>query len=463
MEIRRMQRGLVISLVIAAGTAAWRRRPASPCRISSRWTACPSSPARARHAAGVHGQHARPRGEPAAHRHLDRRCQGRRSAGPPDRRPGQRYQPGVERGRADHLLPVVAQRLVQVWRMPGSQAGEATQVTKYPLDVGAFACRPMAGSSRSRSRSTSTAPTSRAPPSGTPRPRKEGHRPALRFPAVPPLGHLEGRPALAPLRRAGGASATRPRVDVMKGMDADARPSPSAAPRSSPSPRTARASSSPRATWAASEAWSTDLDLFLAPIDGSQKPRKLTAENRATDTGPVFSPGRQDARVPRDGAPRLRGRPAARHAAQLAGRARSACSPSGWDRSAGELAGGAGRQGALRTAGQDVGQQSRLRDRRGHRRAKAPAGQGHATAAAAGPAAAVVYSRRPARARRPVCRARADGRHAGPAHPLQRRGARRRRLGDSEQFSFPGWNGETVHGYVVKPAGFDPASTRSRS
>ncbi|MBW8858329.1 MAG: S9 family peptidase [Caulobacter sp.] len=30
-------------------------------------------------------------------------------------------------------------------------------------------------------------------------------------------------------------------------------------------------------------------------------------------------------------------------------------------------------------------------------------------------------------------------------------------MGEPEQFSFPGWNGETVHGYVVKPANFDPA------
>jgi dipeptidyl aminopeptidase/acylaminoacyl peptidase len=30
----------------------------------------------------------------------------------------------------------------QVWRMPGAAAGEATQVTKYPLDVGAFALSP---------------------------------------------------------------------------------------------------------------------------------------------------------------------------------------------------------------------------------------------------------------------------------------------------------------------------------
>ncbi len=31
------------------------------------------------------------------------------------------------------------------------------------------------------------------------------------------------------------------------------------------------------------------------------------------------------------------------------------------------------------------------------------------------------------------------------------------KMGEAEQFSFPGWNGETVHGYVVKPWNYDPA------
>ena len=35
------------------------------------------------------------------------------------------------------------------------------------------------------------------------------------------------------------------------------------------------------------EAWSTDLDLFEAPIDASSPPRKLTTDNRATDTAQV--------------------------------------------------------------------------------------------------------------------------------------------------------------------------------
>jgi dipeptidyl aminopeptidase/acylaminoacyl peptidase len=38
------------------------------------------------------------------------------------------------------------------------------------------------------------------------------------------------------------------------------------------------------------EAWSTDLDLYLAPVDGSAEPRVLTPDNDAVDTNPVFSP-----------------------------------------------------------------------------------------------------------------------------------------------------------------------------
>lgn len=38
-----------------------------------------------------------------------------------------------------------------------------------------------------------------------------------------------------------------------------------------------------------SEAWSTNFDLFEAPVDGSTVPKNLTAENKAWDTKPLFS------------------------------------------------------------------------------------------------------------------------------------------------------------------------------
>jgi dipeptidyl aminopeptidase/acylaminoacyl peptidase len=38
------------------------------------------------------------------------------------------------------------------------------------------------------------------------------------------------------------------------------------------------------------EVWSTNFDLFVVSADGKGKPRNLTADNKATDSGPVFSP-----------------------------------------------------------------------------------------------------------------------------------------------------------------------------
>ncbi|MGE5296182.1 MAG: S9 family peptidase, partial [Solirubrobacterales bacterium] len=38
------------------------------------------------------------------------------------------------------------------------------------------------------------------------------------------------------------------------------------------------------------EAWSTDFDLYYAPVDGSQSPRNLTEDNPAWDSYPAFSP-----------------------------------------------------------------------------------------------------------------------------------------------------------------------------
>jgi len=42
------------------------------------------------------------------------------------------------------------------------------------------------------------------------------------------------------------------------------------------------------------EAWSTDFDLYYVPVDGSSEPQCLTEENKAWDTSPVFSPTGQN-------------------------------------------------------------------------------------------------------------------------------------------------------------------------
>ena len=257
-EIRRMRRGLVISLVIAAGTAAL----AAPAGFTvqdlvamDRLSELASSSAHSRLAFTVStlDREANRRRT----RHLDRRCQGRRSAGPPDRRPGQRHQPGVEPGRADHLLPVVAQRLVAGLadvRQPGRRgdAGdEAIRSTSAPSGS-----RPTDGSSRSRSRSSSTARTSPARPIASPPPRS-ARRPAASTTRCCSATGTPGRTGAARTcssRRS--TCSTRRRTPPRHRRDEGhgrrrARRSRSAAPRSSRSRPTAAASSSRRATPAA--------------------------------------------------------------------------------------------------------------------------------------------------------------------------------------------------------------------
>ena len=79
-------------------------------------------------------------------------------------------------------------------------------------------------------------------------------------------------------------------VDVMKGMDADAPSVPFGGPEEYAFAPDGHAVIFTARTVDEEEPWSTDFDLYASPVDGSHEPRLLTTENRAWDTGPVFSP-----------------------------------------------------------------------------------------------------------------------------------------------------------------------------
>ncbi len=79
-------------------------------------------------------------------------------------------------------------------------------------------------------------------------------------------------------------------VDVMAGMDADTPSKPFGGPEEitfTPDGKeiifTARVAGS-------KEAWSTNFDLYCVSVDGSKPSKCLTEKNQAWDTGPVFSP-----------------------------------------------------------------------------------------------------------------------------------------------------------------------------
>ncbi len=202
------------------------------------------------------------------------------------------------------------------------------------------------------------------------------------------------------------------------------------------------------------EAWSTDLDLFSVPVDGSQAPRKLTTTNRATDTQPVFSP---DGKTLAYLAMKRPGYEADQLRLVLRswpdGKERVLAE--GWDRSVGEYTWTPDGSALVVTA-QDVGQlglfsldvatgtPTKLLS---NGNVLHPEVAGHQVIfsldSLAGPADVATLPLEGPPTPRRVTHVNADLMEGV-------------KLGEFEQFEFKGAHDDVVHGYLVKPVGYDP-------
>ena len=202
------------------------------------------------------------------------------------------------------------------------------------------------------------------------------------------------------------------------------------------------------------EAWSTNFDLFQVPLDGTSAPVNLTPANLASDTAPVVSP---DGRTLAWLAMKRPGFEADRNGVMVrdlaTGRTRELAP--GWDRSAGGLKWSADSRRLYATA-EDLGQ-TRLFvfDAARGGTPRALTGEGHASSYDLGPGG-LVYVQDTLTHPAQVWKAKFDG-----ASPVQLTWHNADRLaqvmmGEPTQFSFTGWNGETVYGYVVRPPGAQP-------
>jgi dipeptidyl aminopeptidase/acylaminoacyl peptidase len=202
-----------------------------------------------------------------------------------------------------------------------------------------------------------------------------------------------------------------------------------------------------------SEPWSTDFDLYSVATDGSEQPVCLTETNRAWDTQPVFSPdGSQLAylAMERPGFEADRFRIVTRD--WPAGESRVLTE--GWDRSVGDMFFSADGAVIYATAGDigevrlfaidvDSAEVSKVADG-GHVRSPQLAGD------------RLVFGMDTMRSPVDLFSAALDGSDRRRLTDLNAERLAATRRGEFEQFSFAGWNDETVHGYVVKPADFDP-------
>jgi len=338
----------------------------------------------------------------------------------------------------------------QVWRISVS-GGEATQVTDLPLDVTSFALSP------------------------------DGSHLAVSLEVFPDCDSLEcttKRLAAVHESKSSGrvyeelfvrhwdtwadgrrshvfvvATAGGQAVDLMRGMRADCPSKPFGGPEEyafSPDGRqvvfTAR-------DVGREEAWSTDFDLYRVPVDGSTAPTCLTEDNPAWDTTPVFSPdGRWMAylAMARAGYESDRQRIVLR--AWPDGEPRVLTES--WDRSAGSIVWSADGKTIYATAA-NVGQQSLFAISVANGAVRTVVEQG--TVRFMGEAGGrIVYAADSLRSPVELYSVRPDGSDLRSVTQLNAAKLAAARMGEPEPFTFAGWNGETVHGYVVKPADFDP-------
>lgn len=201
------------------------------------------------------------------------------------------------------------------------------------------------------------------------------------------------------------------------------------------------------------EPWSTNFDLYAVPLDGSKKPENLTEANKAWDAAPAFSPDGQWLAYTAMKRPAFEADRFGVMLRNLATGETKEVAPA-WDHSADAPVWS--RDGKRLIVGSDdVGQHKLFSIDPVSGKTTALTGAGHVGGFDVTPTG-LVYAHddiaNPAQLYAAP--------YGGKAVKLTNVNAEALKgvtMGAAEQFSFTGWNGETVHGYIVKPANFDPA------
>ena len=197
------------------------------------------------------------------------------------------------------------------------------------------------------------------------------------------------------------------------------------------------------------EPWSTNFDIWLVNADGSGAARNLTEANKAWDAGPVFS---SDGRTLYYRAMKRPGFEADRYALMamdLASGATREIAP-GWDRSPDGITLSHDGRTIYATA-QNLGRHSLFAIDVASGKVREVVKGGSVGAFEVGKDGSLVYAMNSMRSGDVLYRGNVRGGGAQALTPGASQQVTDARFGDYEQFTFKGWNGETVHGYVVKP------------
>ena len=200
------------------------------------------------------------------------------------------------------------------------------------------------------------------------------------------------------------------------------------------------------------EAWTTNYDMWGVPLDGSAKPVNYTADNKAWDTTGLASP---DGKLIAYRAMKRPGFEADRFAIMIYDETQKVreLAPT-WDRSADAIAWSRDGKTIYATA-LDVGQGKLFAIDVKTGKVTALTGEGHVSAFDVGPGG-LVYASDSLKSPSELFLLPAKG-PAVKVASVSSEALKDVAWGEPEQFNFKGWNDETVHGFVLKPANFDPA------
>jgi dipeptidyl aminopeptidase/acylaminoacyl peptidase len=341
----------------------------------------------------------------------------------------------------------------QIWRIH-VDGGEAEQVTKLPLDVGNLVVSPAGGQLAVTMEvfTGQSIETTVAKLEAMEKRKATGRLYEKLFVRHWDTWSDVRRSHVFIVPAAGGEA-----IDLMPDMDADTPSKPFGGPEEITFTRDGKGIVFTAKDVRREEAWSTDFDLYYVPIDGSAPPRCLTETNQAWDTTPVFSPdGKTLAHLamarPRYEADRFR------IVLKPWPEGKERVLTEAWDYSVSSFCWTPDGTMILATA-PNKGQNSLFAVNVRTGKAETIVDQG--TVGAFAPAGAgIVFERNDLKSPAEIYFIEPGGGEK-PVTEINKAKIAAARQGDYEQFTFNGWNNETVYCYIVKPVDFDPAKKYS--
>ena len=248
-------------------------------------------------------------------------------------------------------------------------------------------------------------------------------------------------------------SAAEEPADLMQGMDADTPSKPFGGPEEITFTPDGKGLIFTACNVGRQEPWSTDFNLYRVPIDGSSPPKCLTEKNKAWDTNPVFSP---DGKTLAYLAMARPGYESDRFRIVLMSwpEAKKRILTENWDRSPSSLCWSADGKTIYATAA-NIGQKSLFAIDVKTAKVRTVVKDGSVSSLGVA-GKSIIYGLSSLRSPVELHSVNPDGSNIRQITNINLEKIAAARMGQYQQFSFKGFNDETIYCYVVKPVDFNP-------